>query len=62
MVLKALPLILGGAGAAASIAHTVNQNRHNDRIEEIQSGKGFYLDTHQGRSIRDFMKNTIEFY
>ena len=25
MTLKALPLILGGAGAAASIAHTVNQ-------------------------------------
>ena len=36
MALKALPLILGGAGAAASIAHTVNQKRHNDGIEEIQ--------------------------
>ena len=56
MALKALPLILGGAGAAASIAHTVNQKRHNDRIEDIARGKGFYLDTHQGKSIRDFMK------
>ena len=60
MALKALPLILGGAGAAASIAHTVNQKRHSDRIEEVQRGKGFYLDTHQGRSIRDFMKNAID--
>ena len=44
MALKALPLILGGAGtagAAASIAYTVDQKRHNDRIEEIQRGKGF---------------------
>ena len=53
MALKALPLILGGAGAAASIAHTVNKRRHNDRIEEKARGKGFYLDTRQGRSIRD---------
>ena len=60
LTLKALPLALGGAGAAASIAHTVNHKRHNDRIEEIQRGQGFYLDTHQGRSIRDFMKNVID--
>ena len=60
MALKALPFILGGAGVAASIAHTVNQKRHNDRIEEIARGKGFYLDNHQGRSIRDFMKNAID--
>ena len=33
MALKALPLILGDAGAAASIAHTVNQKRHNETIE-----------------------------
>ena len=48
MTLKALPLILGGTGVAASIAHTVIQKRHNNRIEEIQRGKGngFYLDTH----------------
>ena len=60
MALKALPLILGGAGAAASIAHTVNQKRHNDRIEEIARGKRFYLDTGQGKSVRDFMKNAID--
>ena len=60
MALKALPLILGGAGAAASIAHTVNQKRHNDRIENIARGKGFYLDTYQGKSIRDFMKHAID--
>ena len=60
MALKALSLILGGAGVAASIAHTINQKRHNDRIEEIQRGKDFYLDTHQGRSIRYFMKNAID--
>ncbi len=60
IALKALPLILGGAGAAASIAHTVNQKRHNNRIEEIAKGKGFYLDTHQGKSVRDFMKNAID--
>ena len=60
MALKALPLILGGARAAASIAHTVNQERHNDRIEEIARGRGFYLDTHQGKSVRDFMKNAID--
>ena len=41
LALKALPLILGGAGAAASIAHTVNQKQHNDRIEEIARGRGF---------------------
>ena len=60
IALKALPLILGGAGTAASIAHTVNQKRHNDRIEEIAKGKGFYLDTYQGKSIRDFIKNAID--
>ena len=74
MALKALPLILGGVGAASSIAHTVNQKRHNDRIEDIAKGKGaggavqfhahrgngFYLDTHQGKSIRDFMKQAID--
>ena len=38
MALKALPLILGGVGAASSIAHTVNQKRHNDRIEDIAKG------------------------
>ena len=60
MALKALPLILWGAGVVASIAHTVNQKRHNDRIEEIARGKGFYLDTHQGKSIGDFMKNATD--
>ena len=60
LALKALALILGGAGAAASIAHTVNQKRPNDRIEETQRGRGFYLDTHQRRSTRDFMKNAID--
>ena len=67
MALKALPLILGGVGAASSIAHTVNQKRHNDRIEDIAKGsqrlargKGFYLDTHQGKSVRDFMKQAID--
>ena len=60
MTLKALPLITEGAGAAASIAHTVNQKWHNDRIEEIARGKEFYLDTHQDKSVRDFMKNAID--
>ena len=40
MALKALPLILGGVGAASSIAHTINEKRHNDRIEDIARGKG----------------------
>ena len=68
MALKALPIILGGVGAASSIAHTINEKRHNDRIEEIargrgcnkREGQGFYLDTHQGKSIRDFMKQAID--
>ena len=60
LALKALSLVLGGAGAAASIAHTVNEKRHNDRIEEIQRGRGFYLDTHQGKSITDFMKSVMD--
>ena len=70
MALKALPLILGGVGAASSIAHTINEKRHNDRIEDItkargnaigmHSAKGFYLDTHQGKSVRDFMKDAID--
>ena len=60
MAIKALTLILGGAGAAVSIAHTVNKKRHNDRIEDIARGRGFYLDTYQGKSIRDFMKNAID--
>ena len=60
IALRALPLILGGAGAAASIAHTVNQKRHNDKIEDIARGKGFYLNTYQGKSVRDFMKNAID--
>ena len=60
MALKVLPLVLGNAGAAASIAHSVNQKRHNDRMEEIARGRGFYFDTHQGKSVRDFMKNVID--
>ena len=61
MILKALPLILG-AGAAASISHSVNQKRHDNKIEDIarDKGNGFYLDTHQGKSIRYFMKNAID--
>ena len=73
MALKALPIILSGVGAASSIASTINEKRHNDKIEEIARGKGcngrshaegqgqgFYLDTHQGKSIRDFMKQAID--
>ena len=30
MALKVLPLVLDGAGTAASITHSVNQKRHND--------------------------------
>ena len=42
------------------LTHTVNQKRQNNRIEEIQRDRGFYLDSYQGRSIRDFMKNAID--
>ena len=60
MALKGLPLLLGGIGAASSIANSFNQNKHNKEMERIARGKGFYLNPHQGEGIRDFLKNAID--
>lgn len=60
LALKALPLLLGGIGAASSIAHTANQNKYNNEMARIARGKGFYLNPAQGRGIRDFLKNAID--
>ena len=59
LALKGIPLLLGGIGAASSIAHTVNQKKHNDEIEKIARGKGFYLNPHQGKGVKDFLKEVV---
>ena len=59
-VKRANPLLLSGIGAASSIAHTVNQNKHNKEMEQIARGKGFYLNPYQGRGVRDFLKDAID--
>ena len=55
MALKALPLI-----QVLELLHLSHILLIKNVIMIELKGKGLYLDTHQGKSIRDFMKNAID--